>query len=114
MCGLPNVSLALVRWRIGVCETTHKELAGAGNVGGHIRMHGVLGQEVDAKFLTSLGEAHKAVERNDVGKDAAAFIEMNHAQELKGSFLGARLKRAPLCGIVEVIDAIVLFVQDFV
>jgi hypothetical protein len=66
----------------GMGEPADKELACAGHIRSHVRVHGVLAQQVDAEFFACLGEAHHAVKGNDISEHAAAFVEVGHAEEL--------------------------------
>lgn len=71
-------------------------------------------EEVDAEFLTCLGEAEETIEGEDVGEDAAALVEMGHSEELEGRFLASWGEGAVLGGGVVVVHARMLLVKGFV
>lgn len=60
---------------------TKKKLPGVGNIDGHVAMHGMLAQQVDAELFPGLREAKLAVECKDIGEDAPALSVMNKFQE---------------------------------
>ena len=69
--------LRFVGGLVRVLEAADEEFAGEGDVDVDIAVHGVFGQQVDAEFFTSFGEAPLSVEGEDVGEDAAPSVPMD-------------------------------------
>ena len=67
---------------MGVFEAADEELAGEGDVDGHIAMHGVLAQHVNAEFFASLRETPQSVQCQDIGEDASALVVVNEFQSM--------------------------------
>lgn len=106
--GLPGLGGAAGRGRL---EPPHEELPRARDVHRPVAVHRVLAEQVDAELLARLGEAHQAVERDDVREGARALVEVRHLQELEAGLLRAGFDGAPFGPLVEVVDPVVLVVQ---
>ena len=57
-----------------VLQTPDEELSTKCDVDAHITVHGVLAQQVDTKFLSSLCEAEETVESDYVSEDPTTFV----------------------------------------
>jgi len=77
-----------------------------------IGMHGVLAKHVDAKLFPRFGEPKQSIERDDIGEDSPALIEVRHVKESQrhippGSVRQLSILRPP----VMIVDPLMLMVK---
>lgn len=95
-------------------QPPNKKLARASNVDIHIAVHGMLGQQINAEFFACFGEAEESVDCYDIGEDSAAFVVVDHFEELEGGFFGTGWDDAVFGCVAEIVDSGVLVVECFV
>jgi hypothetical protein len=77
-------------------------------------VHGVFAQQVDTKLLARLGESEHAIQRDDIGEDAASLIVVDHFEKLERHLPPGTFQHAILGLWVEVVYALVLVMQRLV
>ena len=78
-------------------KASDEELPRVCYVDADIAVHAMLGEEIDAKFLPSLGETPLTVQRDNIGENLTSFVIVHQVQKLKRQ-IGGRRRKATVDG----------------
>lgn len=92
-------------------ESPDEEFPTEGDIDTDVAMHGVFAEQVDAKFLSRLGEPKLGIQGQDIGEYAATFVIVHKVKERLGHFKTRFLIDAVLGVAVVIVDSSMLVVK---